>query len=175
LYALRPRSLAHAAAFMRGRRLTAVMAIARDCEPCALEARAVESQLRRIGIQINVKEYADPRAAADEPGAAIDLLVGRTLLDYPDSASFVVQVFRSDIPHRWLGADVRRAIERVARLSGNERQTAAASLADRLVKEQLSIIAWGNLVQGEFFSPTLGCRVFPPTGYGVDLAALCRR
>ena len=28
-------------------------------------------------------------------------------------------------------------------------------------------------VNGQFFSPRLGCRIFPPFAYGVDLAALC--
>ena len=33
--------------------------------------------------------------------------------------------------------------------------------------------AFANQVNGQFLSPRLGCRVFPPFGYGVDLAALC--
>ena len=32
--------------------------------------------------------------------------------------------------------------------------------------------AFADQVNGQFFSPRLGCRVFPPFGYGVDLAAL---
>jgi len=35
------------------------------------------------------------------------------------------------------------------------------------------IAAVGYPVLGELFSPRLGCRIFPPFGYGVDLAALC--
>jgi hypothetical protein len=41
------------------------------------------------------------------------------------------------------------------------------------MSEAVSVFPYGYEVQGEFFSPDLGCRVFPPFGYGVDLAALC--
>jgi len=34
-------------------------------------------------------------------------------------------------------------------------------------------VAYGTQVTAEFFSPRLGCRVFPPLGFGVDLASLC--
>ena len=34
-------------------------------------------------------------------------------------------------------------------------------------------LAAGNTAATGFFSPRLGCRVFPPFGYGIDLAALC--
>jgi hypothetical protein len=46
----------------------------------------------------------------------------------------------------------------------------AVEMGDSRWKE---LLAYANRVQGEFFSPKLGCRVFPPMGFGVDLAALC--
>jgi hypothetical protein len=76
------------------------------------------------------------------------------------------------MPPSWLPPGVRRAVERVSRLSGNERQSAAAALADRLIVNAVPLIPIGNHVLGEFFGSTVGCRIFPPSG--VDLAALCR-
>jgi hypothetical protein len=70
---------------------------------------------------------------------------------------------------------VRQAVERVNGLSGNERQAAAGRQADRLLVRDVPLVAIGNRAQGELFAPTVGCRVFPPTDRGVDLAALCRR
>jgi hypothetical protein len=35
------------------------------------------------------------------------------------------------------------------------------------------VAAIGVAVVGGFFPPDPGCRVFPPLGYGIDLAALC--
>jgi serine/threonine protein kinase/ABC-type oligopeptide transport system substrate-binding subunit len=172
LYPLSP-DPARAAALMRGRRVDAVMAFSSDCEPCVLEARTIRSALSRIGIQVNVRQYPNPLAAAAKPGARIDLLLSRTQLDYPDSASFLRRLVFADTPRGWVRADVRRAVEDVGRLRGDRRQSAAAALADRFVTKDIAMIAWGNLVQGEFFSRRLGCKVFPPMGYGVDLAALC--
>ena len=37
----------------------------------------------------------------------------------------------------------------------------------------LPAVDGANRVNGQFFSPRLGCLVFPSFGYGVDLAALC--
>jgi hypothetical protein len=79
------------------------------------------------------------------------------------------------VPRGWLTPAVRQAVETVSRLSGSERQSAAGALADRLLKRDVPLVAIGNRVQGELFAPTVGCRVFPATGAGVDLAALCRK
>jgi hypothetical protein len=46
-------------------------------------------------------------------------------------------------------------------------------LADRVVDDEVAVAAYGNDVVTAFLSPRLGCRVFPPLGYGIDLAALC--
>jgi hypothetical protein len=63
----------------------------------------------------------------------------------------------------------------VTRLTGNKRWSAVRRLADRLAAYDVPLIAYGNRVEDELFAPTVGCRVFPPASYGVDLAALCRR
>jgi hypothetical protein len=74
----------------------------------------------------------------------------------------------------WLPPGVKHAVERLSRLSGNERQSGAAALADLLVVGAVPLTPDGNHVRAEFFDPTLGCRIFPPISQGVDLAALCR-
>jgi hypothetical protein len=58
-------------------------------------------------------------------------------------------------------------------LVGPGRISAAQMLAWRLATEQVPATAFAYQVNGQFFSPRLGCRIFPPFGYGVDLAALC--
>jgi hypothetical protein len=63
----------------------------------------------------------------------------------------------------------------VTRLTGNKRWSAVRRLADRLAAYDVPLIAYGNRVEDELFAPTVGCRVFPPASYGVDLAALCRK
>jgi DNA-binding SARP family transcriptional activator/ABC-type transport system substrate-binding protein len=178
LYPLGPgnrgRALRKAAALMNGRRHNVVMAIQANCDECLQEGRLVRAELGRIGLRVKLKAFPYPDAAAAKPGAKIDIF-DQGLWGYPDGAAFLQGVFFYSMPPSWLAAHLRHAVERVSRLSGTERSAAAAALADRLVVRDVPVIPYGNRVQGEFFAPSLGCRVFPPFSGGVDLAALCQR
>jgi len=110
--------------------------------------------------------------AVREPGTEIDLWDSGTTLDYADSMSFLTTMLGGDVPPSWLPPSVR-AFEPGTTLSGARRHAAAAASAARLARVDVPIAAIGYSVLGELFSPRLGCRVFPPFGYGVDLAALC--
>ncbi len=178
LYPLRP-ALAKARALMHGRRLEAVMVLNRPGDAGLLqEARLLRAELGAIGIRLALKPLQPERLgrALDTGHPRIDLLDGG-LIDGSDGASFLARVFLTSgsMPRRWMTPAVRQAVERVNRLSGSERQVAAGALADRLVVREVPLVAIGNRAQGELFAPTVGCRVFPPAGAGVDLAALCRR
>lgn len=172
LFPLAAPALKQAQALMRGRRATAVMGIFRDCDPCRREADAVADQLGAIGIDVDVEEFDSPWDAVRQ-GERIDLIDGGTTLDVLDSASFLETLLLQDIPRTWLPTSVREAVERLSSLSGPRRQREANVLADRLAKRDAPIAAVGVPQVGGFFSPALGCRVFPPLGYGIDLAALC--
>jgi DNA-binding SARP family transcriptional activator/ABC-type transport system substrate-binding protein len=171
LYPLRTPNLDKAAALMRGRRLVAVMAIPEECPPCLQEGQLVRAELGRIGIRVRLKAVSDNATATVENDDILD----SGLYGGPDDVAFLQTVFSEGMPPSWVAPGVRQAVERVNRLSGNERQFAATALADRLVLGAVPVIPDGNHVQGEFFGSTLGCRVFPPFGGGVDLAALCQR
>jgi hypothetical protein len=58
-------------------------------------------------------------------------------------------------------------------LSGDERVVATNELAERLTRDVVPAVAYGRPMTSAFFSPRLGCRSFPPFGFGVDLASLC--
>jgi DNA-binding SARP family transcriptional activator/ABC-type oligopeptide transport system substrate-binding subunit/streptogramin lyase len=176
LYPLRP-DLAKARALMHGRRLEAVMVLNRHGDAGLLqEARVLRAELGRIGIQLVLKPLGEhPTDQALDTGHPRIDLMDSGLIDGPDGASFLAQVFLTTVPPSWLTPAVRQAVERVNRLSGRERQDAAGALADRLVVRDVPVVSIGNRAQGELFAPTVGCRIFPPTGAGVDLAALCRR
>ena len=176
LYPLRP-DLAKARALMHGRRLEAVMVLNRPGDAGLLqEARLLRVELGRIGIRLVLKPLADSTRALETGRPRIDLM-DSGVFDGNDGASFLegVLVTSGSVPARWLAPSVRRAVERVNRLSGSERQAAAGALADRLLEHYVPLVAIGNRAQGELLAPTVGCRVFPPTGRGVDLAALCKR
>jgi len=177
LYPLQP-DLARAKALMHGRRLKVVMDLDRPGDAGLVEEyRLLRQELDPIGIQLvggHIQGEAEEHALkTGQP--RIDVLDGG-LFDGPDGASFLAAALTSGaVPPWWVAPAVRRAVERVNRLSGSERETAAGALADRLLENEVPLVAIGNRAQGELFAPTVGCRVFPPTAHGVDLAALCRR
>ena len=77
------------------------------------------------------------------------------------------------MPHSWLPPPVRSDLTTLQSLTGPDRTTEATTLARRLATTDVPATAFAYQVNGQFFSPRLGCRIFPPFGYGVDLAALC--
>jgi ABC-type transport system substrate-binding protein len=164
--------IAAARALMHGRTFTAVMGIFPDCPVCTQEAQVVQSGLARIGIRVRIEEFDNPWDAASR-GAAIDLIDSGAQLDYSDPAKFLSSMLTETMPATWLPPGVQAEVEDVLGLDGPERVARAAALADRLGTEEVPVVAVGVGVIGEFLSPRLGCRVFPPFGYGVDLAALC--
>jgi hypothetical protein len=148
------------------------MGIFRDCVPCRQEGEAMVAALRPIGIEVRVEEFDNPFEAAGQ-GERIDLLDGGTSIEVADPASFLGSEFLHDIPGSWLPPSVRADVERLSKLTGVERRREANALADRLATVDVPVGAVGYGVSGAFLAPELGCRVFPPFGYGVDLAGLC--
>jgi DNA-binding SARP family transcriptional activator/ABC-type transport system substrate-binding protein/outer membrane protein assembly factor BamB len=165
-------ALGKAAALMHGRRLDVVMAIQAGFPPAWEQGQLLRAALRPIGLRVRLKVFEDTGAAARKRGARIDMM-DQGIYGQPDGPSFLDGVFFYAMPPSWVLPEVRRAVERVGRLWGSARQSAAAALADRLVARDVPLIPYGNKVNGEFLAPTLGCRVFPPASSGVDLASLC--
>ena len=168
-----PGALREAAALMHGRRRNVVMAILANCDPCWEQGRLVQAELRQIGLRVRLEVFKDPGVAARKRGAKIDM-TDQGVYSNPDGPSFLHGVFSIAMPSPWMLPEVGSAVERVGRLWGTARQSAAAELADRLVARDVQLIPYGNKINAEFFAPTLGCRIFPPASSGVDLAALCR-
>jgi ABC-type transport system substrate-binding protein/DNA-binding beta-propeller fold protein YncE len=171
LFALAEPDLARARRLMRGRKVSAVMGIFSGCDPCRQEAEAVAAQLAPIGIDVDIEESEDVNAAAED--GRIDLFDRGTNVEYLDAASFLEALLLRDVPRSWVPAPVARAVEHVAEQSDEGRRREAAALADRLARREVPVVAVGVAHIGAFFSPDLGCLVFPPAGYGVDLATLC--
>jgi peptide/nickel transport system substrate-binding protein len=164
-------SVAKARATADGRTGRAVMAIPAHCYRCTETAHLVQRDLSAIGIHVRIREVAELDRALRR-GTEFDLLDGETEILYPDSASFLAQAIR-DIPRRWVQPAVRTKVERVAKLSGADRQNAAAALADRLTARYVNVVAYGAHQTSQIIDPRIGCRVLTPAAYGLDLAALC--
>ena len=139
LYPLSP-SIAKARAVMNGRGGNALMAIPSGCDQCTEAAHIVRRNLAPVGLDVTIKKV-DDLGAALESGATFDVVDLRTGLPYPDSASFLAHML-PDLPSGWVRPEVRTQVEGVASMSGDGRQAAAASLADRLATMEVPVAAW---------------------------------
>lgn len=147
------------------------MAVQSGCDPCSEAAHVVETYLADIGIQIEIRTV-NLVGKLSESTAKVDLLDAEAGLPYPDSASFLRQLLRAT-PSGWIPPIIRAKIERVDHLGGEARQRSAAALADRLSANEVPVAAYATPHASQFVGPRIGCRMFTPFGYGLDLAAIC--
>jgi len=76
----------------------------------------------------------------------------------------------SILPPQWESPAVRAL---VARLPNVRTEAEGLALVNGPIQREVPMTGIAYTVAGEFFSPRLGCRVFPPASFGVDFAALC--
>jgi DNA-binding SARP family transcriptional activator/ABC-type transport system substrate-binding protein len=169
LYPLRP-SLAKARALLHGRGERAVMPVAPGCHPCSEAAHVVKTDLAAIGIEVEIRAIDSVEVA--KSAANFDLIDAQTGIPYPDAASFLAHMFDA-IPTEWVPGGVRARVAGVSGMRGSGRQATAASLADHLATEEVPVAAYGTPRTSQFIGRRIGCRVFSPYAYGLDLAALC--
>jgi DNA-binding SARP family transcriptional activator/ABC-type transport system substrate-binding protein len=163
-------SPAKARALDAGSQGTAMMAVPSGCDECSEAAQVIATDLGPIGIDVEIRKVD----FLGQPSKleSFDLIDAESGIPYPDSGSFLSQLLK-DIPSGWLPDGVRDKIRRVARLSGDRRQVAAAALADRLATNEVPVAAFAIPQFNQFIGPRVGCRAFTPFGYGLDLAAIC--
>jgi ABC-type oligopeptide transport system substrate-binding subunit len=152
------------------RKRVALMAIPRGCGECSRAAQVIATNLPTIGIDVKIRKV--DFSGRDAKLKSFDLIDFETGIPYPDSASFLSQLVR-DFPSGWLPEGVRARVHQVAVLSGNRRQTAAVTLADRLATNEVPVAAFAIPQITQFVGPQIGCRTFNPFGFGLELAALC--
>ena len=169
-YPLDAPDLAKARAMMNGRKGTALMAVYSGCDPCMRWADAVKTSLSLIGIDVTFEMVAFD-VDVNDLTSRVDL-INPSFQPGFGPASYLESLFKG-IPSAWLSPAVRAQIEGLGTLNEPAREQAATALATSLATGAVPVVAFGQPVIGEFFSQRLGCRVFPPLGYGVDLAALC--
>jgi DNA-binding SARP family transcriptional activator/ABC-type oligopeptide transport system substrate-binding subunit len=170
LYSLSP-SIAKARAVMKRRGGGAVMAIPSGCDQCTEAAHVVRRNLAAIGLDVTIRKVDDLRAALGS-GAIFDLVDLQTGLPYPDSASFLAHMV-DEVPPGWIPAGLQDQVKTISAMSGDDRQAAAAALADRLATVEVWVTAYGIPQTAQFIGPRIGCRTFSPFAYGLNLAAMC--
>jgi serine/threonine protein kinase/ABC-type transport system substrate-binding protein len=172
------RNLDRARSLMGGRTGKALISInpPDNCPSCAQVAGAVKSELAEIGIDVRIKvvpadtnsyDYAhrpdspvDIRFAGFGPDAYLLVSLGRYLSTFADAFS------------DWWPRDVRKAAQGLSTLAGSDLQAGTRALVSLLDRETV-LAPVAHTILPAYLSPSLGCRVFPPFGYGIDLAAMC--
>jgi ABC-type oligopeptide transport system substrate-binding subunit len=147
---------------------------------CTTTARIVRANLAAVGVPLRIKEFDDPFAAADEPGASWDILVAGWFYDWPDPSD-ALNLFLSSGGFRpsWaprplpIPRSYRRELERTALLRGPARLDAYRRLAEKLERNVAPFAAYASPTLAELFSARMGCRVEQPQYGAVNIGLLC--
>jgi YVTN family beta-propeller protein len=186
LYPLRP-NLAKARRLAGGERRTAVL-YAYDRPPAPQLAEIVKSNLKAIGIDVEVKLFAkgvlfERAARKDEP---YDMLMNGWFVDYADPADFLSQLDGRTLDEdsylsgaflnlaRFDDPAFNRRLIAAERLAGPRRYSTYSRIERDMVRDGAPWAAFGNETSHDFFSARIGCQVYQPV-YGIDLGALCIR
>jgi ABC-type transport system substrate-binding protein len=162
-----------AKALMHGRSGTAVLVASAGNDRQVTAAEEVKADLAAIGIEVRVKTVDDSFGASQRPGAPYDLKVGGNFPGVVDSTAYVDGLFIGDppaLPVGWQPPAVRAAATQL-RIATTE--TAVLALLQGPIMNEVPMTGIAYTVSGDYLAPRTGCRVFPPSGFGLDLAALC--
>jgi ABC-type transport system substrate-binding protein len=174
-------NLAKAKALMRGGHGAAVL-VTNAYAPQPQMAQEIKTELAAIGIDVRVKVLdCCTSDAIQEPGAPYDLKIGASAWGI-GAMPWIEQLLSvvppggpslhnwSTLPPAWESPTVRAL---VAQLPNARTEADGLALVHGPIQHEVPMTGIGYTVAGEFFSPRVGCRVFPPASFGVDLAALC--
>jgi ABC-type transport system substrate-binding protein/class 3 adenylate cyclase len=147
-----------------------------NTSPWVQEAQIIRRDLKPLGIDVQVKEFAigDFFARVIRRGEPFDLAVsGYSLSPDPGDILTIFGGSTNNISH-FADPAFDRKLKAVAKLSGAKRYRAAGRLAFELERDAVpaAAISWNSA--RDFFSARIGCQVYQPF-YGMDLAALCLR
>jgi len=153
--------------------------------PCAQWAQIVKDNLKSIGINVEVKQFNshDLYRKVGRRGEPYDLALTGWAADYLDPSEYLNAVLDGDAikaPTHYNHAllddpATNRKLRRAARLLPPDRYAAYGKLAVDLARNVAPLIAFGTQTSHEFFSARVGCQLYQPAYFGVDLAALCLR
>ena len=141
-------------------------------------ADIITRDLAPIGLKVTTRYFDDPLMAAGAPGADVDMLLSfrqQSFLDSPDFLSSPPTFGGS--PEGWAFDEpgIRERLQSLVGLADPERQVRTAELEAELMRTVAPVAVFGTSAVPQLFSARIGCKVFQPAYFGVDLAALCLR
>jgi ABC-type transport system substrate-binding protein len=149
-------------------------------------AQIFQFNMRRLGIDVEIKYFGDALAmfdAAGVRGAPFDVVTGRWTVDYPDPSTFfdpllngnnITATGNSNIAY-FDRPGYNRAIERIDRLTGPARRKAWADLDVEIMRDDPPWAPFLNGARADFVSRSYGCYVLQPVIGRPDVAAACKK
>ena len=185
LGAVTPRRLAKARALLakakfRPRSLVLYTA---DVDPGALRARIFQSNLKRLGIDIDiasfpVEAFLEKIANRGEP---YDVVLAGWVPDYADPLAFFQKLDGRNSRQAPGANDARfnrprynRAIARIGGLSDEARRWAWAELDADMMRDDPPWAPFVNVARRDFVSKSFGCYFLHPV-YRLDIEATCKK
>jgi peptide/nickel transport system substrate-binding protein len=143
---------------------------------CRRLAQAVKTQLRAIGIRVDVKAFPSRVLYDKYATGSYDLALASWFPDYADPSAALDAAVEGGfgLPMPALAPVYRRTLAAAATLSGPARYIAYRRLDAELAQNAAPWVAYANSLSTDFFSSRIGCQVYQPV-YGMDLAGLCIR
>jgi ABC-type transport system substrate-binding protein len=145
-----------------------------DVSPCREQAQIVKTDLRAIGLRVQVRTFPGSAvfARAARPGEPFDLAWSGWIPDYLDPAAMLTSILEDkSVGPTFDDRLYQRKLTSAARLSGPKRYLTYGNLDLELARNAAPLAAFGSLPSDDFFSARTGCQTFGV--YGMDLAALC--
>ena len=181
IYPLNAPDLATAKRLARGRGGRAVFYTC-NTTACSHTAEIVKSNLKPIGIEVDVKQFPGRLAydKASTRGEPFDIYDGSWVADYADPFSLLNNLLDGTTIKGRQNNNVayfdhpsyNRKLASASTLAGPERYRVYGEVDVDLARNAAPLVAIANLTTRDFFSDRVGCQLYQPV-YGVDLAALC--
>ena len=155
-----------------------------DQSPCPEQATIIQANLKQIGINVDVKQFARAVQFSKEGtrGEPFDIAFEGWNADYADPYDFINVLLNGKSIQKANNVNFSyfndptyiKQMEEAAGLAGPARSKAYAKLDLDLAKNASPLAAWDVDNERDFFSARMGCELYHPV-YGMDFAALCLR
>lgn len=153
-----------------------------DADPGAQRARIFQSNLKRLGIDVDIRFF--PVEAFFKKigtrGEPYDVVLNGWVPDYADPLVYFIKLDGRNIAAgdtndaRFNRPRYNRAIARIGRLSGEARRRAWAELDVDLMRDDPPWAPFVNVARRDFVSKSFGCYFLHPV-YRLDIAATCKK
>ena len=154
-----------------------------DTSPCPETAAIVQQNLKAIGIDVEVRQFARAIQFSKEgtKGEPFDIAFEGWQADYPDPYDFLNVLLdgrtikdANNVNFSYLNDPaVNAKLDAAAATTGSDRAATYAKLDAELVRDVSPLVAWGVDNDRDFFSSKVGC-ILHHAVYGIDIATMCK-